>query len=67
MVDWGEKAVGAVSGFEKVAVYFVFEMMSSSALSARVSPPRCCVVARFRPSSDMVGTAKSPLGPERLV
>lgn len=31
-----------------------------------VSPPRWIVVAGFRPSSDIVGTAKSPLGPARL-
>ena len=65
VVDWGEKAVGAVEGLEKVVVYGSLEMMASRAASATVSPPRWGVVAGLRPSSDMVGTAKSLLGPER--
>lgn len=66
-MDCGEKAVGAVSGLAKVAVYFVFEMISSRARRARVSPPRCWLVAGLRPSSESVGTAKSPFGPARWV
>ena len=58
--------MGAVSGLEKVAVYVVLEIISSRARSAMVSPPRCCVVAGLRPSSDIVGTEKSPLGPASL-
>ena len=58
--------MGAVSGLEKVAVYVVFEIISSKARNATVSPPRCWVVAGFRPSSDVLGMAKSPFGPASL-
>ncbi len=40
-------------------------MMEAREARARVSPPRWEVVAGLRPSSSMVGTAKSPLGPVR--
>ena len=58
--------MGAVSGLEKVAVYVVFEIISSRERSAIVSPPRCWVVAGLRPSSDIVGMEKSSLGPASL-
>lgn len=40
MVDCGEKAVGAVAGLEKVAVYSSSFMILSSWESAIDSPPR---------------------------
>ena len=60
------RAVGAVSGFEKVAVYTSSDMILSSSFSARVSPPRMLLVAGFRPSSWYSGTEKSPFGPASL-
>ncbi len=66
VVACGRKAVGAVFGFSNVAVYFSLAMISSSAFNATVSPPRWDVVAGLRPSSSIVGTAKSPFGPASL-
>lgn len=67
MVDCGEKSVGAVLGFSKVAVYVLSAMIDDSALKALVSPPRWGEVAALMPSSERVGIAKSPLGPERAL
>ena len=65
VVDCGEKAVGAVFGFSKVAMYSLFLQSSSSISKAMVSPPWCGVVAGLMPISSRVGTEKVPFGPAR--
>ena len=54
--------MGAVFGFSNVDVYFTSEIILAREERARLSPPRWWVVA-IKPSSDMVGTEKSPFGP----
>lgn len=61
----GSNAAGDVLGFSNSATRFSFRINSSNTTNALVSPPLTSPSATI-PSSSIIGTAKSPLGPLKL-
>jgi hypothetical protein len=64
-LDAGSKAAGLVLGFSNVETLVLSFIKSSKTFNPRFSPPLTVPVAII-PSSSIVGTPKSLLGPAKL-